>query len=123
MSDATSVVRRFNDAISAADLEELGALMSADHVFIDSAGSRVVGRGACLDTWRDFFASFPDYQNVFDRVIVGDDAVLIVGRSSCSDPALDGPALWRAVVDDGRVREWQVADDTPASRRALGIVD
>ena len=123
MSDAASVVRRFNDAISAGDLNELGALMSADHVFIDSTGSRVVGRGACLDAWGKFFAAFPDYRNVFELLTLRDDEVLIVGRSSCSEPALAGPALWRAVVEDGRVREWLVADDTPASRRALGSVD
>jgi hypothetical protein len=30
--------------------------------------------------------------------------------------------LWRAVVEGGPVREWQVAGDTPAARSALGII-
>lgn len=67
-----------------------------DHEFVDSAGSRVVGRQACLEAWRGFFASFPDYKNVFAQVtLVEDDTVCVItGHSECmSNEMLAGPAL------------------------------
>lgn len=46
-----------------------------------------------IDAWKGFFAQFPDYRNVFGTV----------------------------EVRDGRVAEWCVHDDTPATRERLGI--
>jgi ketosteroid isomerase-like protein len=105
----TDVVVALNDAINAADLARLEGLITEDHRFVDSAGSEVHGRAACVHAWRGFFAAFPDYRNVFERVreeVPGE--VEAVGRSECSDPRLDGPARWTASVVDGRVRRWQV---------------
>jgi ketosteroid isomerase-like protein len=111
MPDGKSVVTAFNDAINARDVEVLGALMTADHRFIDSEGHTVDGKEACLEAWRGFFAAFPDYRNVFERLDTrGDGAVEIEGYSFCSEPLLDGPARWRAVVRDGLIAEWQVFD-------------
>jgi ketosteroid isomerase-like protein len=108
MSD---VMVAFNDAINAADVARLEALMTEDHQFVDPAGAEVHGRAACVDAWRGFFAGFPDYRNVFDAVReVAPGEVEAVGRSECSDPRLDGPARWTATVLDGRVARWQVED-------------
>jgi uncharacterized protein (TIGR02246 family) len=105
----TDAVVAFNEAINAADLDRLGALMTDDHRFVDTAGDEVRGRSACLDAWRGFFAGFPDYRNVFDEVReVGPGEVVAEGRSECADARLDGPARWSATVVDGRVRRWQV---------------
>ena len=105
----TDVVVAFNDAVNAADLARLEALMTEDHRFVDAAGSEVRGRAACVDAWRGFFATFPDYRNVFEQVSeIGRGEVEAVGRSECSDPRLDGPARWTATVVDGRLRRWQV---------------
>jgi ketosteroid isomerase-like protein len=105
----TDLVVAFNDAINAADLARLEALMTEDHRFVDAAGSEVHGRAACADAWRGFFAAFPDYRNVFERVReVAPGEVEAVGRSVCADPRLDGPARWTATLVDGRVRRWQV---------------
>jgi hypothetical protein len=69
----------------------------------------VRGRVACVDAWRGFFAAFPDYRNVFERVReVVPGEVEAAGRSVCSDPRLDGPARWTATVVDGHVRRWQL---------------
>jgi ketosteroid isomerase-like protein len=112
---------RFNDAITAQSVEALALLMTEDHRFIDSAGSTVEGKAACLDAWRGFFESFPDYRNEFDDVASQGDTVVMRGRSICSTPELDGPALWSARVEDGLLTEWRVHPDEPANRRALGI--
>jgi hypothetical protein len=107
----TDVVAAFNEAINAADVSRLEGLMTEDHRFVDAAGGEVHGRVACVDAWRGFFAAFPDYRNVFERVReVTPGEVEAVGRSVCSDPRLHGPARWTATVIEGRVRRWQVDD-------------
>jgi ketosteroid isomerase-like protein len=76
---ATDVVVRFNDCINGRDLDGLSALMSDDHTFVDSAGGAVVGRRACREAWRGFFAAYPDYRNVFTSMSVVGDVVTVVG--------------------------------------------
>ncbi len=110
-ADAVAVVEAFNDAINARDLAALSALMSDGHRFVDAAGASVDGKAACVEAWRGFLAAFPDYRNDFDDVRETDDGVVDVrGRSTCSVPELDGPAVWRAVVRDGHVDVWQVSE-------------
>jgi ketosteroid isomerase-like protein len=111
MTEPTAVVGAFNDAINRRDLDALAALMTDDHRFTDATGGHVDAKAACVDAWRGFFTSFPDYRNVFvDVVHEGGGVVAIHGRSTCSAPELDGPARWRAVVVDGRVASWHVTD-------------
>jgi ketosteroid isomerase-like protein len=119
--DSRALTLQFNEHINSRDLDGLATLMTDDHTFIDTAGHAIRGKPACLDAWRGFFASFPDYRNVFDRLIVEDDRAVVVGRSSCSDQRLDGPALWVATARGDRLAEWRVYEDTPANRRTLGI--
>jgi SnoaL-like domain len=108
-----AVVLAFNAAINNSDLPGLGRLMADDHRFIDTAGNTFTGKPACLEAWRGFFASFPDYRNVFDNIRSSSDGIVKVhGRSECSVAALVGPARWRVVVADGLVVEWQVFDAT-----------
>ena len=110
MSDAdTSIVQSFNAAINGRDVAGLTALMSDSHRFIDTAGTTVDGKQQCTEAWRQFFAAFPDYRNVFSAVESKPGGVVeIVGYSECSVPELAGPARWRAVVDRGLVTEWRV---------------
>jgi ketosteroid isomerase-like protein len=108
--DPEALVVAFNDRINARDLDGLAALMTDDHTFIDPAGAAVTGSGACTEAWRGFFAAFPDYRNVFTATTVDGDTVVVTGYSTCSEPALAGPARWTATVRNGKVARWQVAD-------------
>jgi ketosteroid isomerase-like protein len=117
--DPVSVAVLFNDRINAADLAGLAALMSDDHTFIDSEGSSVSGKEACVAAWRGFFESFPGYRNVFSSLTARGGAVTIVGHSVCSVPSLAGPALWTATVHEDKVTEWRVYTDTAQTRSAL----
>jgi ketosteroid isomerase-like protein len=116
MSEADeTTVRRFNEAINGRNLDALTRLMADDHRFVDAAGAAVDGKAACVDAWRGFFGSFPDYRNTFEVVDSTSHGVVEVrGRSDCSVPELAGPARWRAVVRDGRIVEWRVSDDPGA---------
>lgn len=97
--------------------------MSDDHTFIDTQGGAVSGKQGCLDAWRGFFESFPDYRNVFDSLTVTDDVVTAIGHSVCSEGSLAGPALWTARIRDDKVVEWRVYDDTPEVREQLAVQD
>ena len=118
---ARALTLEFNEHINNRNLSGLAALMTDDHTFIDSAEHAIRGKSNCLDAWREFFASFPDYRNVFERLIAHEDSVVVVGRSVCSDARLDGPALWVAKITNGKVAEWRVYEDTAASRLSLDI--
>lgn len=114
------VVVAFNDAINARNLDALADLMHEDHEFVDSEGASVRGRAACVAAWRGFFEAFPDYRNVFDKLLdEGGGAVTAVGRSECSERTLAGPAVWQADVKDDLVFRWRVSDidDSPAGHR------
>lgn len=115
------LVRQFNEAINSQDMKGLAELMSSEHAFMDTAGHAIRGKQETLKAWESFFAAFPDYQNVFEGLVTKEDLVVIVGRSSCSDRRLDGPALWTARVENGKITEWRVFDDTPDNRRQLGV--
>ena len=120
-TDPTAVAARFNDSINRQDVEGLATLMSDDHRFIDSAANTVSGKQACLDAWRGFFGSFPDYRNIFTSLTAKDDMVTIVGCSECAEPSLAGPALWTAKIQGEAVTEWRVYLDTPEVRASLGV--
>lgn len=122
-ANPTPVAIRFNDSINGRDIDGLASLMSDDHTFIDSQGGVVSGKQACLDAWRGFFESFPDYRNVFASLTARDDVVTAVGHSVCSEPSLAGPALWTARIRDDKVVEWRVYADTPEVRERLGVQD
>ena len=110
-TDAVSTVLAFNEAINARDLAALAGLMTDTHRFIDTAGDITEGKRACVEAWRGFFDAFADYRNNFETAAEEEPGVVSVrGRSACSVPALDGPAVWRAVVRGGRIEEWQVSE-------------
>jgi ketosteroid isomerase-like protein len=116
-----TIALRFNECINSRDLDELAALLTDDHTFIDSANAAVHGKERVVAAWSGFFALFPDYRNLFERVESRQDLVAIMGRSSCSEPQLDGPALWTAKVRGDHVAEWRVYTDTPDNRRMLNF--
>ena len=121
--DPHALTVAFNEHINNRDLDGLAKLMTDDHTFIDTADHVIRGKADCLKAWGGFFKLFPDYRNAFDRLVVEDDSVIVVGRSSCSDVRLDGPALWVAKAKGDKLAEWRVFEDTPANRRTLGIAE
>lgn len=115
------VVQRFNACINEGNLESLSAWMTEDHTFIDSSGEAQVGKAAMVANWKEFFASYPDYQNHFDFFETRDNLVLILGHSTCSYEPLDGPAIWTARVRGRQISEWRVYLDTRENRQALDL--
>jgi ketosteroid isomerase-like protein len=107
---------QFVSAINNHDVESLTALMSADHVFIDSLGNQVHSAAAMEAGWRSYFAMCPDYWIHTDHVMTEDDMVLSVGEAggTISGVSWRTPAAWKAVIRDSKVKEWRVfADNKP----------
>ena len=119
--DTMMVALKFNERINQRDLEGLVALMTDDHTFIDISCKVHEGKAVMTEGWREFFTSYPDYRNIFTRVQVDADVVIMIGYSTCSYDQLDGPALWTAKIHNGLVAEWRVYEDTPEKRQTLGV--
>lgn len=123
-NEEEDVVLKFNDYINDHDIDGLEALMSDDHIFIDSVDNSTIGKANCISAWKGFFEHFPDYNNVFNSVLRTDNLVIILGYSTCSsDTRLEGPVIWTAKFSssDKKVMEWRVYDDTEENRRQLGL--
>lgn len=121
MNDAQKIAVEFHAAINGQSLDELSSLMTANHVFVDTALNSIDGREASLDAWRSFFAMFPDYRNYVEIFAASDEEVMMAGRSMCSVEQLKGPFLWRARIVDAKVLEWQIYADTAENRRLLKL--
>ncbi len=102
--------------------------MTADHTFVDSTGTTVTGRDAMAAGWRQYFRMFPDYRIEVDAILSEGDLVAILGSAmgtyvGTSGPVAENrvemPAAWRAVVEDGKVKRWQVYADWTEGRRII----
>jgi ketosteroid isomerase-like protein len=114
--DPTEIFTQFVSAINNHDVQSLKALMTTDHVFVDSVGNRVHSATSMESGWRSYFAMCPDYWIRTDYVMMEDGVVLAVGEAGGT---IDGvswrtPAAWKAAIRDGKVMEWRIfADNKP----------
>jgi ketosteroid isomerase-like protein len=121
------VARDFADKINAHDTEELIALMSSDHIFVDSLGNRVT-RPAIEAGWAAYFAMVPDYWIKIDSAMGEGDVVAFFGSAGGTYVPEEGalnaenrwetPAAWLATVRDDKVSQWRVyCDNEPIRQR------
>ena len=107
---------QFVAAINRHDVKALAALMTPDHLFVDSLGHRVQGAPSMEAAWHSYFTMCPDYWIHIDNMVPERDTALAVGEAGGT---IDGvpwhtPAAWKAVVRDAMVLEWRVfADNKP----------
>jgi ketosteroid isomerase-like protein len=127
MHTPTDIARRFVDAVNARSVGVLSGLLSDDHVFIDAADTRVIGRDANRQAWIAYFVLIPDYRINVEQMLESGDTVALFGSAEGTF-APDGklrdshrwqiPAAWRFRVDRDRIAELRVyADNEPV--RAL----
>jgi uncharacterized protein (TIGR02246 family) len=116
-------VLRFLEAINRHDADQLAALMTEDHVFIDSLGHSVKGRENMRQGWRGYIAFCPDYCVTHEEIFPNGNLVAVFGAAG-GTIAVKGQlppenqwraaAAWLAVVDEGLVRQWRVYADNKA---------
>jgi ketosteroid isomerase-like protein len=119
-SPQAAVVEAFIGAVNRHDLAGLSSLMAPDHSFVDPAGRAHAGRERMIEGWRDYFRMFPDYRVTAERILSDGPLVAVFGsatgtyngrRGLVAENTISMPAAWKAVVEDGLVRSWQVYAD------------
>lgn len=119
--DPKTIITTYKGHLNNRDLEGITSIITDTLVFIDSTGHTIMGKQACLEAWDNFCKLFPDYQHVFEDILVKKDKVYIRGYSTCSDTRVQGPVLWSAKIKNEQVDEWRVYRDTKENRELLGL--
>src|ERR1017187_6819845 len=107
--DSADIFMQFISAINNHDVQSLTALMTTDHVFVDSVGNRAHSATSMEAGWRSYFAMCPDYWIRTDYVIAEGDVVLAVGEAGGTIDSVSWrtPAAWKGAIRDGKVMGWR----------------
>jgi len=123
-----AVAHAFVDAINSRSPEEIARLMTEDHVFIDSLGTRVTGRQQMKKGWQGYFSMVPDYAITVDETFAEGPVVAMLGTAQGTwspggslkpENRWQTPAAWRAVVRGSLIAEWRVYADNEPIRQVM----
>ena len=119
-SNEIDVVKAFIAAINRRNPSEISDLMTEDHTFVDSGGRIQSGRENMTAGWEEYFRMFPDYKIQVESIL-GDKALVAVFGSASGtyngkrglvpENRIEMPAAWKAVVENGKIKLWQVYAD------------
>jgi ketosteroid isomerase-like protein len=118
--EAIEVVEAFVAAINRQDVAAMAELMAEDHTFIDSGGTVESGREKMIPGWEGYFRMFPDYEVRVENIIADGNLVAAFGsacgtyngkRGLVQENRIEMPAAWKAIIEDGKVKFWQVYAD------------
>jgi len=110
----------FVNAINAHNADRMITLMADDHAFIDAYGNSA-DKEVMRQGWPSYFAWFPDYLIEIDEVFVSGQTVVLLGYAGGTYHGKTTPdnrnrwripAAWRVVVEDDKVKVWQVYADS-----------
>ena len=119
-SKEIAVVRDFIAAINEGNVSQLSRLMTDDHTFVDSGGKVVSGCDNMAKGWNEYFRMFPDYRMEVQNILQDGNLVAIFGSASGTyngnrglvpENRIEMPAAWRAIVENGKIKVWQVYAD------------
>jgi ketosteroid isomerase-like protein len=120
MRSNKDIVACFVKAINAHDVNEIENLMSEDHIFIDASGNKSVGKKGMKKGWEGYYELFPDYQIEISDIIENDPVFGLFGYVSGTYKNLTNrlnsnfwrtPASWKAIVENNKIKYWQVYCD------------
>lgn len=103
-------------------------LMTEDHTFVDSGGTVESGRSKMAKGWDEYFQMFPDFRIEVECLLQDGNLVAAFGRASGTYngkrglvPAnrIEMPAAWKAIVEDGKIKFWQVYADWSEGGRII----
>jgi hypothetical protein len=119
--DPIEIVNKFNDCINDQDIDKLARMMTDDHRFIDRDGKSYGPKTYMVDGWKNFFRSFPDYKNTFEKIRSKKDQVYVLGFAYWNEEEPYDPVIWRARIDRDLIAEWQILVDTPENRKRFAF--
>jgi ketosteroid isomerase-like protein len=115
-----TIVIRFVKAINEHDLDEIVNLISEDHIFIDAMDNKSVGIKGMKEGWKGYYELFPDYQIEISVIIENTSIIGLFGYASATYKNITNklnsnfwriPAAWKAIVENNKVKHWQVYCD------------
>jgi ketosteroid isomerase-like protein len=122
----------FNDyvtAINEHDIDKICSLMTDDHKFIDAYGNEIDGKDKMRSGWIGYFQWFPDYKIEITDLFIKNNAISAFGFASGSfqgskfndlDNYFRLPAAWMAIIENNKIKLWQVYADT---KKQLDIIE
>jgi ketosteroid isomerase-like protein len=123
------IVLSFVDRINAHNVEGICALLTPDHVLVDSLGSKFSGVENLRKGWASYFTWFPDYAISHEDILGSGQIVLLTG-SARGTYAVGGKlpkenywevlAAWKAVIRNNQIAEWHVYADNQPARKIMG---
>lgn len=113
---------QFNEYINSQDIDGLSSLMTEDHTFIDRKDEVDEGKDTMIKGWTEFFKSFPDYKNTFEKVESRGDLVILYGFATWEKGSDPDYAIWTARVESDLVAEWRIYEYTGENKRKFNLV-
>jgi len=127
MRSAERAALAFVQAINRQDVEQMAALMTSGHRFIDSMGHEVKGRDAVRTCWLGTSTWFPITRLPCTRRSAIGPVVVMMGVAKGTyapeawlkaENRWETPVAVQAAIKDGKVAEWRVyADNEPMRER------
>ena len=115
-----AIAIRFVKAINDHEVDEIINLMSQGHIFIDALGNKSVGKEGMKEGWEGYYELFPDYQIEISDITENVSAIGLFGYISATYKNLTNklnsnfwrtPASWKAIVENNKIKHWQVYCD------------
>ena len=115
-----AIVIRFVKAINDHNVTEIVNLMSDDHNFIDAADHKSVGKKGMKEAWEGYYELFPDYQIEILDITENESIIGLFGYAKATYKNLTNklnsnlwriPASWKAIVENNKIKHWQVYCD------------
>jgi ketosteroid isomerase-like protein len=115
-----SIVIKFVKAINDHNVHKIVNLISEDHIFIDAKGNKSVGKKGMKEGWQGYFELFPDYQIEISEITENESIIGLFGYAKATYKNLINnlnsnswriPASWKAIVENNKVKHWQVYCD------------
>jgi hypothetical protein len=121
--DPKLIALLFNECKNKRDYEGMRSLMSESMSLVTYGNIDTADKDSSSKAWLSFWEDYPDYLNHISWVESRNDFVILIGKSICSNnDFLNKNAIWSAKIEDDKVSEWQVYDDTVENRKRLKIL-
>ena len=111
----------FVAAINEHDIEKIYSLMTEDHKFVDAYGNEIVGKDKMRSGWIGYFQWFPDYKIEITNTFIEDNTIGAFGFASgtyrdkgtnVNENHFYIPAAWKVIIENDKIKLWQVYADT-----------
>jgi len=121
MSMGKKIVHEFVKSINEHNVDKIYELMDNDFRFIDAYGNEETGKDHMRESWIGYFCWFPDYKIEIIDILSHSSIIVILGfasgtyhnkKAANNENYWRLPAAWRIVVDENKVKQWQVYCDS-----------